>query len=101
MEYTTPQIQKDMHIANQQVENYFIKDERLAAIFSFLAFTFMVAVFALFVGLLFNLSIIYKLVFLSSLFFSIVAGVGINRLDKYLLWKKSQAQLEQLLGKIE
>ncbi len=90
-----------MHIANQEVENYLIKNERLATVFSFLAFTFMVAVFALFVGLLFNLSITYKVIFLSFLFFSITAGVGINRLDKYLLWKKSQAQLEQLLGKIE
>jgi hypothetical protein len=104
MEYldcTTHPNQEEMSIVSPQAESYLIQNERLASVFSFLAFVFTVALIGLFFGLLFNLSIITKLTLLLFLGISIIAGVAINYLDKRLSIKNSQAQIERILNQMD
>lgn len=98
-EYITHTNQEEMNIANTNTD--LIQNESLASVFSFLAFIFTVTLIGLLISLVFNLSAPTKLILLSSLGLSLISGVGVNWLDKRILLKNSEKQLEKLLQNIE
>ncbi len=90
-----------MSATNSHTETYLIQNEALATVFSFLAFVFVMSLLGLLVSLLLNFAASIKLILLSFLGLSVLTGVLINWLDKRILIRNSEKQLEKLLQGME
>lgn len=78
-----------------------MKNNTLSHIFSFLSFTFSMSLIGLLIHLLINSQVVFLSIFAGGVIISLIGGVLINTLDKYLAQRQLNAKIEKLLHQKE